>query len=126
MMNGGPIHWFSRKQNIVALSTCEAEYIGAATVTQDAAWIGPHVQEMLGEKEKPVLILVDNQGAIALAKRDGWNRRTRHINVRYQYVQEALKHGKIRMEYVASEEQLGDGLTKALKTELFERWRGKI
>jgi hypothetical protein len=126
MMNRGPIHWFSRKQNIVALSTCEAEYIGAATATQDAAWIGPHVQEMLGEKEKPVLILVDNQGAIALAKRDGWNRRTRHINVRYQYVQEALKHGKIRMEYVASEEQLGDGLTKALKTELFERWRGKI
>jgi hypothetical protein len=30
------------------------------------------------------------------------------------------------MEYVASEEQLADGLKKALKTELFERWRGKL
>ncbi|ERF75333.1 hypothetical protein EPUS_00125 [Endocarpon pusillum Z07020] len=126
MMNGGPIHWFSRKQNIVALSTCEAEYIAAATATQDAAWLGPHVQEMLGEKEQAVPILVDNQGAIALAKKDGWNRRTRHINVRYQYVQEALRQRKIRMEYVPSEEQLGDGLTKALKTELFERWQVRI
>ncbi len=71
-------------------------------------------------------IMIDNQGAIALARRDGWNRRTRYINVRYQYVQKALKQGRIRMEYVASEEQLDDGLTKALKTELFERWRERI
>jgi isoaspartyl peptidase/L-asparaginase-like protein (Ntn-hydrolase superfamily) len=76
----------------VALSTCEAEYITASTATQDVAWIGPHVQELVrksGEKEKEklkeklVLIMVDNQGAIALAKKDGWNRRTRHINVQY-------------------------------------------
>jgi Reverse transcriptase (RNA-dependent DNA polymerase) len=134
-MNGGPIHWYSRRQNIVALSTCEAEYIAASTATQDAAWIGPHVQELVGKsgekekeksKEKPVLIMVDNQGAITLAKKDGWNRRTRHMNVRYQYVQQALREGKIKMEYVASGEQLADGLTKALKTELFERWRGKL
>lgn len=125
-MNGGPIHWFSRKQNIVALSTCEAEYIGAATATQDAAWLGPHVQEMMGEKDRPVPIMVDNQGAIALAKKKGWNRRTRHINVRFQYVQQAVREKRIRMEYVASEEQLGDGLTKALKTELFERWRARL
>jgi hypothetical protein len=37
-------------------------------------------------EEEAVLIMVDNQGAITLAKRDGWNMRTRHINVRYQYV----------------------------------------
>jgi hypothetical protein len=48
------------------------------------------------------------------------------MNVHYQYVQQALRDGSIRMEYVASEEQLADGLTKALKTELFERWRGKL
>jgi hypothetical protein len=130
-MNSGPIHWYSRRQTIVALSTCETEYIAASTATQDAAWIGPHVQELLGIKkgeEKPaaVPIRVDNQGAIALAKRDGWNRRTRHMNVRYQHVQQALRDGSIRMEYVASEEQLADDLTKALKTELFERWKGKL
>lgn len=74
MMNGGPIHWYSRRQSIVALSTYKAEFIAAATATQDAAWIGPHVRE-LQEVEKPIEIpiLIDNQGAIALAKKDGWN-----------------------------------------------------
>jgi hypothetical protein len=127
MMNGGPIHWFSRKQNVVALSTCEAEYIGVATATQDAAWLGPHIQEMRGEKETtPVPIMVDNQGAIALAKGDGWNRRTCHINVRYQYVQQAVRERKIVIDYVTSKEQLADGLTKGLKTELFEQWRARL
>jgi Reverse transcriptase (RNA-dependent DNA polymerase) len=128
-LNGAPIHWYSKRQSVVALSTCEAEYVAASTATQDAAWIGPHVREMMGMKkgeEKPVEIRVDNQGAIALAKKEGWNRRTRHINVRYQFVQQAVKEKGIEMEYVTSEDQLADGLTKALKTELFERWRKKL
>jgi hypothetical protein len=78
------------------------------------------------EKPAVVPIQVNNQGAIALVKRDGWNGRTRHMNFRYQHVHQALRDRSIRMEYVASEEQLADGLTKALKTELFERWRGKL
>jgi hypothetical protein len=78
------------------------------------------------EKPAAVPIRVDNQGAVALAKRDRWNRRTRDMNVRYQHVQQALRDGRIRMGYVASEEQLADGLTKALETELVERWRGKL
>jgi hypothetical protein len=110
-MNGGPIHWYFRHRTIVALSTCEAEYIAASTTTEDAAWIGPHVRELVEMKtgeEKPatVPIRVDNQGAIALARRDGWNRRTRHMNVHYQYVQKALRDGSIRMKYVAPGEQL--------------------
>jgi hypothetical protein len=81
---------------------------------------------MKTEKPTAVPIQVDNQGAIALAKRDSWNRRTRHVNVRYQYAQQALRDMSIRIEYVASEEQQGDGLTKALEMELFKRWRGKL
>lgn len=82
ILNGGPIHWYSKKQTVVALSTCEAEYVALATATQEAAWLGPHLAEMLGiEKPNPVGIQVDNQGAIALVSKSGWNRRTRHINV---------------------------------------------
>jgi hypothetical protein len=76
---------------------------------------------MKTEKPTAVPIQVDNQEAIALAKRDGWNRRTRHVNVRYQYTQQALRDISIRIEYVASEEQQGDGLIKALEMELFKR-----
>jgi hypothetical protein len=57
---------------------------------------------------------------------DRWNRRTRHINVRYQYVSEAVKEGSVALTYVLSEEQLTDGLTKSLRSEIFERRRGKV
>lgn len=46
-----------------------------------------------------------------------WNRQTRHMNIRYQYVQQAVRNGDITIEYMASAEQLADGLTKALKQE---------
>jgi hypothetical protein len=111
----------------VALSTCEAEYVAAAIATQDAKWLGPHLAEIRGDEEgQAVRIGVDNQGAIALAKKEGWNRRTRHMNVRYMFVQEALRNGEIEMPYVQTDLQLADGLTKALKREPFERWRRQL
>ena len=126
MLNNGPIHWFTKRQSVVALSTCEAEYIAASTATQDATWIGPHVREIQGTEPSPVPIWVDNQGAIALAKKTGWNRRTRHINVRYQFVQKAIEDGTILMEYVPTDSQLADGLTKALKSDKYGLWRALI
>jgi hypothetical protein len=47
-----------------------------------------------------VPIGVDNQGAIALAKKDGWNRRIRYINMRFMFVQEALQSREIEMPYI--------------------------
>jgi Reverse transcriptase (RNA-dependent DNA polymerase) len=126
MMNGGPIHWYSKKQPIVALSTCEAEYVAAAVATQDAAWLGPHVDEMTGRTGTAVPIRVDNQGAIALAKSNGWNRRTRHINARFQYVQKAVEVKAIAMSYIESKEQLADGLTKTLRPGPFGEWRARV
>jgi hypothetical protein len=126
MLNGGPMHWYSKRQPIVALSTYEAEYVAAAVTTQDAIWLGPHLAEIRGEERRAVPIGVDNQGAIALAKKDGWNRRTRHMNVRFMFVQEALQSGEIEIPYIQTDMQLADGLTKALKRELFERWRRQL
>jgi hypothetical protein len=82
--------------------------------------------EIRGEETQAVPIGVDNQGAIALAKKGGWNRRTRHLNVRFIFVQEALRNGEIEMPYVQTDLHLADGLTKALKSELFNRWRRQI
>ena len=79
----------------------------ASTATKDAAWVRPHVSKVQGQ-EKPgtIPICVDNQGAIAPANKDGWNQRTKHINVRYQYVQQAVREGAVGVKYVASNEQL--------------------
>jgi hypothetical protein len=100
MLNGGSIYWYSKRQPIMALSICEAEYMAAAVATQDAIWLGPYLAEIRGKERRAVPIGVDNQGAIALAKKDGWNRRIRHMNVRFMFVQEALQSREIKMPYV--------------------------
>jgi hypothetical protein len=70
----------------VALSTYKAEYVAAAVATQDAIWLKPHLTEIRGEERRAVPIGVNNQGAITLTKKDGWNRRTRHMNMRFMFI----------------------------------------
>ena len=62
---------------------------------------------------------VDNQGAIALAKSESHNRRTRHINVRYHYIRQCVEQGIIAPQFTPTTEMLADGLTKALDRQKF-------
>ena len=66
--NGPLISWKSKKQQSVALSTCEAEYMALAAVVQEAKFLRHLLADMQGTDVKSVNIYVDNQGAIALAK----------------------------------------------------------
>ena len=64
----GAITWASRKQNSVALSTCEAEYMALSATTQEVIWLGRLLEEMRSEQQEPTTIWEDNQGAISTAK----------------------------------------------------------
>jgi len=125
--NGGPIAWGSNKQPIVALSTCEAEYIAASDAAREATWLRNLLMEIdppgapatsLPPNEpvhvRPIPLAMDNQGAIALATLGSQNRRTRHINVRYHYIRQCVELGNIAPQYTPTTEMLADGLTKAL------------
>ena len=62
------ITWNTVKQNVVALSSCEAEYIAASAATFQGMWIIRFVEELLNIKVSPFKLLVDNKSAIALRK----------------------------------------------------------
>jgi hypothetical protein len=62
------ITWQSQKQRVVALSSCEAEYIAAATVACQATWLARLLAELKGEKASATTLKIDNQSAIALSK----------------------------------------------------------
>ncbi|KAK2980917.1 hypothetical protein RJ640_001701 [Escallonia rubra] len=72
--------WSSKKQQIVALSTCEAEYIAAATCTCQAIWLKNILKELYLIEEGPTTIYVDNKSAIALAKNTISHSRSKHID----------------------------------------------
>ena len=109
-----PISWQSMKQKFVALSTCEAEYIAAATTCCQGVWLGWLLAELTGEEAQAPILMVDNQSAIALAKNPVHHDRSNHIDTKYHFIRDCVDSGQIKLEYVETARQLGDILTKPL------------
>ena len=63
-LGSAPILWLSLKQKVVALSTCEAEYVAAATAVCQVVWLRRLLGELTGVEAHPPALMVDNQPAI--------------------------------------------------------------
>lgn len=87
---GGAISWNSRKQNTVALSSTEAEYLSLSAATQEAMWLRRRSIELSIEPEKPLLMHCDNTGAIDLSENARFSPRIKHIYVRHHFIKKAL------------------------------------
>ena len=72
------------------------------------------------------MIMEDNQGAIATAQNPVFHRRTKHIQIRYHHVREAVAEGIVRLMYCPTKEMLADIFTKALARDQFEHLRDKL
>jgi hypothetical protein len=123
------ISWSSKLQPSVALSTCEAEYIGQTNATKEAIWLKRLLDEVrpeLGLQAQATVIYCDNQGAIALAKNPQFHARTKHIDIQHHFVREKVNEGLVQLKYIDTNEQVADGLTKALDKARFERFRRDI
>lgn len=66
-----------------------------------------------------VIIHCDNQGAIALAKNPESHARSKQIDIQWHYQRERIEDGSVEFRYIPTEEQIADGLTKALTKEKF-------
>lgn len=116
--------WSSRRQRCTAQSTTEAEFVAASEAAKEAVWLIQLLLEF-GKENKPSL-LCDNQSAIALVKNPVFHQRTKHIDVRVFYIREVQEKGIINIDYISTEHQLADILTKALPTPRFEKLRENI
>ena len=122
----GAFSWASVKQNTVALSTAEAEYVSAAEATAQAIWLR-FVLDDFGEMQSEATpLFCDNMSAISMAKNPVFHQKTRHINRRYHFIREALQEEVINMKFCKSEEQLADIFTKALPKDRFSQLRLKL
>ena len=113
-LGSAPISWMSLKQKVVALSTCEAEYVAAATAACQVVWLRRLLGELTGVEAHPPALMVDNQPAIALAKNPVLHDRSKHIDVKFHFLRDYVDGGQIIIEFVETGRQLADVLTKLL------------
>ncbi|XP_040251431.1 secreted RxLR effector protein 161-like [Aegilops tauschii subsp. strangulata] len=81
-----PISWQSLRRKVVAASSCEAEYIAAATTACQGIWLAHLLGEMLNKDIVPALIFVDNKLVISLCKNPVIHDRIKHIDLLYHFI----------------------------------------
>lgn len=95
-----PVSWSSKKQNSVALSSSEAEYISAYEAAREAVWLRGILKILQQNVSDPTPIFCDNQSAISMTKNPVFHARSKHIELRHHYIRDIVQKKKIFLKYV--------------------------
>jgi hypothetical protein len=115
MIGGDPVSWSSKKQKVVAQSTCEAELYAEAAAINETKWLSGLLDELqLSASSSAPLIYGDNQSTQALSKNGIKSERTKHIDIKYHFIQDEVSSARVRLQWIPTTDQLADILTKAL------------
>ena len=94
--------------------------MAATTAACHALWLMSLLAKLIGAESKPVKMLVDNKSAITLMKNPVFHGRSKHIDTRFHFIRECVEGGQIIKEFIRTEEQRVDSLTKALSAAKLE------
>jgi hypothetical protein len=90
------VSWQSQKQRVVALSSCEAEYIATTTASCQGMWLGRLLTEIRGGEIDSITLKIDNLSAIQLS------RNPNHINTRHYYIWHCVDEGRVQVEAIGT------------------------
>ena len=126
LIKTGTVSWSSKKQLVVALSTSEAEYVAAAHLVKEILWLWTFLGEIMRLLSAPTTLNCDNQSAIALTKDGQFHTRTKHIDLQFHFIPEAIANGTIAMAYCPTQVMVVDILTKLLIRGKMEEHMGSL
>ncbi|KAI7954364.1 hypothetical protein MJO28_004764 [Puccinia striiformis f. sp. tritici] len=109
----GTVGWRSHKQDVVALSSAEGEYVALTECNQDLLWVANVLEEITTIKPK-LTLFTDNQSSMQIAKNPIYHHGTRHMNFRYHFIRDHIETNKISLKYIPSTNLQTDLLTKNL------------
>jgi hypothetical protein len=71
-------------------------------------------------------ILCDNQSCIRLSENPVCYDRSKHIEIKYHFIREMIHKGAVKLQYVPTDKQVADVLTKPLSRVKFQYFRDKL
>lgn len=118
---GVPICWKSKGMKSVTLSSSEAEYVALAEAAKEVKFVY-QVLLSIGMKIKtPIIVRVDNVGAIFMAENVAVSQRTKHIDVKYRFVHEFVMSDFLKIIFVRTDENKADIFTKNVNGDLHDK-----
>jgi hypothetical protein len=97
------VSWASKKQKIVASSSCEAEYLAASAAACQGIWLTRLIADMRGTEPSKFELRVDNKSAIALCMNPVYHGRIKHIEVRHHFIPECIETWKMSIEHIRTD-----------------------
>jgi hypothetical protein len=114
-----PILWRSKQQHSVALSSTEAEYMALSEAAKEIKFIYQVLTSLGIKVQLPIIVHVDNVGAIFMAENATSTHRTRHIDARYHFVREFIFDGFIKIIFVKTIDNRSDLFTKNVTSQVY-------
>ncbi len=115
----GLVSWASRKQAVVALSSCEAEYVALSQAAQEAVFLRGLASDLGHASGSATIIKGDNQGSLALASNPILHQRSKHIDTRHHFIRDLVNSNVLSLIYIPSGDNQADPLTKNLPKPAF-------
>ncbi|GMP50698.1 hypothetical protein CsSME_00017211 [Camellia sinensis var. sinensis] len=121
MLSDGAISWSSKKQSCIALSTMEAEFVACSSVVQEAVWLRRFLQhlDVVTHTSDPVTIHCDSMAALAYAKDPKYHGRTKHIDLRFNFIRDILAQKEAILEHIPTSRMVADPLTKHIARDVY-------
>eukprot|EP01018_Ginkgo_biloba_P008425 Gb_40419 [translate_table: standard] len=92
----------------------------------EAIWLRKLMVGLLGQELQPTVIYCDNQSCIKLSKNLVFHDRSKHIEIRYHFIRDCVQRGAVELQYISTDEQVANILTKALVKGKFIFFRDKL
>ncbi|GMF42168.1 unnamed protein product [Phytophthora fragariaefolia] len=126
MLASSPISWLSRKHHTVVLSTTEAEYIALCHCMQEVIFLKLLLKELGFTTTRGTTVYEDNQSCIKICNNPELHGRSKHIDIRYHFVQEKVERHEFTVAYCNTKDMVADIFTKALDKHQFRELRAKL
>jgi hypothetical protein len=111
LLNRVPVHWISRKQRLISLSSTETEIVAGSLCSQELLWI-LQILNPLVKLEKPISLCIDNLSMKYIAESILMSHRTKHLEIRHLFIKQLLLEHPVILKWVPSDANLADIFTK--------------
>jgi hypothetical protein len=125
-VGGNFVSWKSKKQQVVARLSAEAEYRAMTSASYELIWLKHPLADLGFVSHTPMILFCDNQAAMHIASNPVFHERTKHLEVDCHYIRQQVQAKLIQTSYVRTHDQFADVFTKILPSGQFHRLFSKL